>query len=285
MDVIVNVEYDFLHNNKCEPGGCIPVDPFELDRLITAASSTAPTVTRVPGGSASNVAKGLALMASTAVGSNRHAIRFVGMIGQDQLGQEYAARLESAGVQPSLVMTSSDAPTARCLSMVTSDGQRTMRTHLGASIEMREPEALPSGWDNGLALLHCEGYCLYRPDIAKAAMRRAKELGAVVSLDMASFETVKNCLASLTDILKEGLVDIMFSNEQEAERLADVMQPGGPKGGYHGHAEGTYESPWVRFFYAGIMPPFFIIAGRIALLESYTTLFFVLWRRSNTVQR
>ena len=43
-----------------------------------------------------------------------------------------------------------------------------------------------------------EGYTLYRPELARAAMRAAKARGALVSLDLASFEVVRNCRQGLT---------------------------------------------------------------------------------------
>lgn len=84
-------------------------------------------------------------------------------------------------------------PTATCLCFVTPDGQRTMRTCLGASAHLTSADQLPAGWCEGAVLLHCEGYCLYRPQLAAEAMRRAKQAGALVSLDLASFECVQNC--------------------------------------------------------------------------------------------
>lgn len=53
-----------------------------------------------------------------------------------------------------------------------------------------------------MALLHCEGYCLYRLPVAAAAMRAAHAAGARVSLDLASFEVVQNCWAALDSLLQ-----------------------------------------------------------------------------------
>ena len=64
---------------------------------------------------------------------------------------------------------------------MTPDGQRTMRTALGASTELTSLASLPADWmPAGCSWLHCEGYCLYRPEFAKAAMRAAKAAGATV---------------------------------------------------------------------------------------------------------
>lgn len=53
-----------------------------------------------------------------------------------------------------------------------------------------------------MALLHCEGYSLYRLPVAAAAMRAAHAAGARVSLDLASFEVVQNCWAALDSLLQ-----------------------------------------------------------------------------------
>ena len=55
-----------------------------------------------------------------------------------------------------------------------------MRTHLGASSELEKADQLPDGWTNNCRLLHCEGYCLYKPDLMRGAMQAAKKAGAEV---------------------------------------------------------------------------------------------------------
>ena len=48
-----------------------------------------------------------------------------------------------------------------------------------------------------------------------------------VSLDLASFEVVRNCQHTLLKLLREGLVDILFCNTAEAEALAEVTPHNG----------------------------------------------------------
>jgi len=187
-----------------------------------------------PGGSSANVMKGIANLGGEAA--------FVGMLGRDEMGRRYRELLAAQNVRPVLLeapggeggdggegrerglegdVLSSLPPanSAQCLSLVEQDGQRTMRTYLGASLHMEaadfpEEEALA-----GARLLHVEGYTLYRPELAKAAMKAAKARGALVSLDLASFEVVRNCRAQLLDLLESGVVDLLFANEDEAEEL------------------------------------------------------------------
>jgi sugar/nucleoside kinase (ribokinase family) len=118
-----------------------------------------------------------------------------------------------------------EGPTASCLCFVTPDGQRTMRTCLGASARLQSAAQLPAGWCSGAALLHCEGYCLYRPQLAREAMAAAKAAGALVSLDLASFECVQSCGAALLGLLRGGLIDLVFANEDEALALLEVVAP------------------------------------------------------------
>ena len=63
---------------------------------------------------------------------------------------------------------------------VTPDGQRTMRTSLSASKELTSVAQLPESWLDDCRWLHCEGYCLYRPDFARDVMLAAKSQQAQV---------------------------------------------------------------------------------------------------------
>ena len=236
-----------------EPGGCLPVATAQdVDHLLAACarewiqggaagadgadprddSVAAPEPTYCPGGSAANVMKGIANLGGEAA--------FVGMIASDDVGARYRRLLEAQGVRPVLLESAAAAGgldddgdgdggasasgnpqgSARCLSIVEKGGQRTMRTYLGASLSMRA-EDFPAEEALGRSprLLHVEGYTLYRPELAEAAMRAAKARGALVSLDLASFEVVRNCRDALRRILASGVVDLLFANEDEAAEL------------------------------------------------------------------
>ncbi|PSC70913.1 carbohydrate kinase [Micractinium conductrix] len=192
-------------------------------------------------------------------------VSFVGMIGGDDVGAEYERSIASHGVAPLLLRCATPgAATATCLCLVTPDGQRTMRTCLEAALELRQAEQLPEPLRGGgggsggncpdaaqqqqqqqqqpggadapgpWALLHCEGYCLYCAAVAASAMRAAHAAGALVSIDLASFEVVANCWQHLDALLQERLIDVVFCNEQEAVALckaAAVALPAGAPAG------------------------------------------------------
>ncbi len=78
------------------------------------------------------------------------------------------------------------APTARCLILVTPDGERTMNTFLGASVDFA-PADLDDEMIAASKIVYLEGY-LFDREHAKAAFREAariaKEAGAKVALSL-----------------------------------------------------------------------------------------------------
>ncbi|KAG2496791.1 hypothetical protein HYH03_005199 [Edaphochlamys debaryana] len=217
MDILAQVSAEWLTTVAPEPGGCLPVSPKEMEELL-ASAATQSQLDRIPGGSAANVVKGIAQIAGADARCS-----FVGMVAKDETGAEYRRKVSACGVQPLLLESSSGAPSASAVCFVTPDGQRTMRTCLGASLELQTASMLPRGWAKGCRLLHAEGYCLYRPQLAREMMCAARATGALVSLDLASFELVRNCKAALLGLLKDGLVDLIFANEEEAVTLANEL--------------------------------------------------------------
>jgi sugar/nucleoside kinase (ribokinase family) len=218
-----------------EIGGCVPVDARRLERILDAidGESGEKRRTRVtPGGSAANVLKCIAKIRECKVDDDDEdadaddACAFVGGVdGSDDVGIAYERALRNAGVKPALIWhKNSGAKTvgsARCLCLVDEHGQRTMRTYLGASAQTRA-EDLPEDVLKKAKVLHMEGYALYKPDVVRRACAIAKENGAMVSIDLASFEVVRNCRDALDEALKSEWIDVVFCNEDEARELVAV---------------------------------------------------------------
>jgi sugar/nucleoside kinase (ribokinase family) len=78
-------------------------------------------------------------------------------------------------------------------------------------------------------MLHLEGYALYRPEVAEAAVASARAAGALVSLDLASFELVRFLRADVLRFL--AWVDLVFCNEDEAAVLVGAEEYVGAEGG------------------------------------------------------
>nr|WP_155314309.1 adenosine kinase [Desulfosarcina ovata] len=201
VDVLVNESDDFIRKIGVEKGGMTLVDLPTLEKVM-ADASTEPSI--VPGGSACNTAVGVGCLGGQA--------RFVGKRGSDDTGQFFHQGLVERGVDP-LLMTS-ELPTGRVLSIITPDAQRTMLTYLGASADTQPEEITPDCFADS-ALVHMEGYLLFNPDLMTASLKAAKDAGALISLDLASFTVVEQSKALLDDII-ERYVDVLIANEDEA---------------------------------------------------------------------
>jgi sugar/nucleoside kinase (ribokinase family) len=149
----------------------------------------------------------------------------VGAVGSDRVAASYADHLRSHGVQPHLIAAPGTLPSAVCVCLVTPDGQRTMRTCLGASAQLAASD-LPAPLLRSCQWVHCEGYMLYKPKVLRSAIAIGQEAGATVSLDLASFEVIRSCEAVLRELLGGGGVDVVFCNEDEAAALAAAVSDG-----------------------------------------------------------
>jgi sugar/nucleoside kinase (ribokinase family) len=130
------------------------------------------------------------------------------------LGADYRRQFVGAGVSTDNLKMSSITPTGRCLSLVTPDAERTMRTFLGAAMNLR-PSEIDTDDFSGCTHMHMEAYLLFDPDLAEKALQGAKDSGCSISMGLSSFEVVKQCRSSIRSIL-DRYVDVVFANEREA---------------------------------------------------------------------
>ncbi|KAK9805458.1 hypothetical protein WJX73_009511 [Symbiochloris irregularis] len=217
VDRLVRVDCSLLREQAIEPAGCVSISTEEMDSLLQVLQARHLMVRACDGGSAANGAKAYAQLQPAG------EVGFMGMIGPDAPGKSYEAGLMEKGVRPHLVQSPTGSPTATCLCLVTEDGERTMRTCLSAAGELKLPEQLPEGWADNCRAVHLEGYCLYRPQLAEHIMTTARTKGALVSLDLASYEVVNNNHATLLRWMQQGLLNLVFCNLEEAQALAKVV--------------------------------------------------------------
>lgn len=188
---------------------------MQHDWSLTNTNTPAHSLT--PGGSATNVARAVAALSPPTVD-----VTFIGAAGTDGTAAHYAAGLAAARVLASLLAGPPGQPTGTCLALVTPDGQRTMRTSLGAASGLQTAASLPTGWAEDVACVHLEGYTLWRPGLATGLLRAARAASphALTSIDCASVECVASRGGELAAALASGCVDILFCNEDEAAALA-----------------------------------------------------------------
>jgi sugar/nucleoside kinase (ribokinase family) len=202
VDILVKESDDFLVNTGAQKGGMTLVQSADFIDGALKKSVRKPSI--VPGGSACNTILGIGRLGGPA--------RFVGKRGSDELGMLLEKALIANNVEP--VLFTSPSATGRVLSIITPDAQRSMFTFLGASSETK-PEELLAQQFNGAALVHIEGYLLFNEALIRAALKVAKDAGALVSLDLASFTVVEAARNILEELVRD-YVDILIANEDEA---------------------------------------------------------------------
>jgi sugar/nucleoside kinase (ribokinase family) len=201
VDILVYEGDDFLERTGAVKGGMILV---EKDFIEQTLSKTKSNTSILPGGSACNTMVGVGKLGGQA--------RFVGKCGGGPMGNLLKSSLVKNNVEPMLLTSS--LPTGRVLSIITPDAQRSMFTFLGASSETKPDEISAGCFDNAM-IVHIEGYLLFNKELILAALCSAKAVGALISLDLASFTVVEESKDILTKIVKE-YVDILIANEDEA---------------------------------------------------------------------
>lgn len=206
MDLLAHVPETFLTAHVAgEKGGMVLVDDADIVRLLSAHKDDYAVM---PGGAAAN----------TTLGVIRLGLRagFLGKIGGDITAETYFENFTAAGGDGSRFKRA-HLPNGRCLSLVTPDGQRTMRTHLGAAMTLSPAEVTPADF-HGSRHAHVEGYLMFNPDLAEKVMASARAAGCTISLDLASFEVVNVARDWILHQLKLG-VEVVFANEDEARSL------------------------------------------------------------------
>ncbi len=206
VDILAHEDDEFLNKTGAEKGGMHLVDREFIDHILSRTTGEPITV---PGGSACNTVVGISKLGGSS--------RFVGKCGQGKMGRFFKSSLKKHNVEPALFMSSS--PTGRVLSIITPDAQRSMFTYLGASSETH-PAELSGGCFKNAAIVHVEGYLLFNIDLILAALEKAREAGALVSLDLASFTVVRESKELLEKLINK-YVDILIANEDEALALTD----------------------------------------------------------------
>lgn len=212
LDLVAEVDEEFLDAAGGEKGGMELVDSAEMGRLL-GLLATEPR--KAIGGSAANTVFALSRLGIPT--------SFLGKLGGDAEGAFYMNAFRSVGGDAKRFTFSHDAPTARCLSLVTPDAERTMRTDLGAAGDL-SPEDVSPGDFAGCGHLHMEGYLLFNPALAETILSAAAAAGCTVSLDLGSFEVVRAAGDTLADLL-ERYVDMVFANEEEAEEFCGSSDP------------------------------------------------------------
>ncbi|MBN1863284.1 MAG: adenosine kinase [Victivallales bacterium] len=212
LDLLVNVDDELISRIGGEKGGMELVSPEKLEHILDMTGKV-PELS--PGGSSANTIFGLAhLGLPTAL---------LGKTGKDEQAEFYMARYAAMGGDTSRLKVNPSMPTGRCLSLITPDSERTMRTDLGAAATLA-PQDISINDFNGISHVHVEGYLIFNRGLLLHVLSLAKQAKCTVSLDLASFEIVKSSMDILPDIIAR-YVDIVFANEEEAVEFSRSDKP------------------------------------------------------------
>lgn len=179
------------------------------DRPTRHATDNPAVITRSRGGSAANVAARAAALAPT---------RFVGRVGDDQIGSWLTAELAAKGVE---VRVQRAGRTGAVVIVVDPlDGERTMYPDRGAAAELA---VIDHDWLMGTTLMHVPAYGLVTEPAASSildAIDDVRKRGAQLSIDVSAVTVVEQYgnarFAELLDLLDPQIV---FANTEEAAVL------------------------------------------------------------------
>ncbi|MGH7113646.1 MAG: adenosine kinase [Stellaceae bacterium] len=224
VDVIARADEAFLAREGLVKGTMALIDAERAEALYRIMG---PGI-EASGGSAGNTMAGIASLGGKAA--------YIGKVRDDLLGEVYRHDMTAQGVAFDTPAATSGPGTARCLILVTRDGQRTLNTYLGACVGLGPADIDPDIL-SAAQVTYLEGY-LFDPPQAQQAFRKAAAIahaaGRRVALSLSDPFCVERHRAAFRDLV-DGHVDILFANEVEIGSLyetADFSAAAAAAGGH-----------------------------------------------------
>jgi sugar/nucleoside kinase (ribokinase family) len=204
VDVIAHADEAFLAGEGFAKGAMTLIDAARADQLY---GRMGPGI-ESSGGSAGNTMAGIASLGGTGA--------YIGKVRDDALGSIFRHDMRAIGIGFDTPAATEGPGTARCLVLVTPDGQRTMGTYLGACVDLG-PEDIDPRVVAAAQITYLEGY-LFDPPRAKAAFRRAAAVAHAADRMVSLSLSDPFCVARHRDEFRELIasdIDILFANEAE----------------------------------------------------------------------
>lgn len=211
VDVIAPATDAFLADNGLTKGAMMLVDPDQSSALYGKMAAGVET----SGGSAANTIAGLASFGGRAA--------FMGKVADDQLGKVFAHDMQAMGARFENQPLTGGPATAVSMINVTPDGQRTMCTYLGASVEFTDTD-VDAAVVEASKIVYLEGY-LFDAEAARRAFAKAAALahgsGRKIALTLSDSFVVERHRGGLLGFI-ESQVDLLFANESELLALFET---------------------------------------------------------------
>jgi len=211
VDILAHVDDAFLDSIGAPIGSMTLIDEQKVHDIYNKMGPA----TEMSGGSVANTVAGFANLGASAA--------YIGRVRDDQFGDIFVHDMQSLGVDVRLQPAQEGAPTARSHVLISSDGQRTMQTYLGACTELGVADITPETIGQPQVIL-LEGYVWDIPEgpaLAAAAVRIGAESGAKIALSLSDSFCVERHRDAYMAAVNNG-VDIVFADEDEVMALYQV---------------------------------------------------------------
>lgn len=211
VDILAEVDDGFLAEQGMIKGSMELIDAGRTDALYALM----PPAVQTSGGSVANTAAVAAQMGARSA--------FIGVVADDQFGGVFRHDITASGVHYPTPAAIPAQPTARCLILVTPDGQRTMNTFLGVSSTLSPPH-LDAALIADAAISYLEGFLFYVPEsqaACLAAARIAHDAGRRIAISLSDFLCVERNRDAFRAMVRDH-TDILFANERELAALTGL---------------------------------------------------------------
>ena len=211
VDILAHVDDAFLEEIGAPLGSMTLIDENKAHEIYNSMGPA----TEMSGGSVANTVAGFANLGGTSA--------YIGRVRDDQLGKIFVHDMRSLGVDVRLTPATEGAPTARSHVLISSDGQRTMQTYLGACTELGVADITTDTMGQSKVIL-LEGYVwdiAEGPTLAAKAIKIAKATQAKVALSLSDSFCVERHRDTFMAAVTND-VDIVFADEDEITALYQV---------------------------------------------------------------
>jgi sugar/nucleoside kinase (ribokinase family) len=168
------------------------------------------------GGSANNSACGLSIM--------DEEVCFIGKIGNDKFGEIYKRKLEDFNLADDGIVLDQYANTGRSIIYVTPDGERTMNTYLGASIQLTSNDIQDNVFKN-LNGTFIEGYIYYLDDgknIIERSFSKTRKQHGFTAISLSDVNCVEQFRPDFFDLIYDNKITLLFGNKAEMMSLFEA---------------------------------------------------------------
>ncbi|KXG32133.1 hypothetical protein SORBI_3003G105000 [Sorghum bicolor] len=216
IDHVARVDWSLLDRVSGDRGGSQQVSIEELNHIldevnahILPSRNDLTPITTIAGGSVANTIRGLSAGFGISTG-------IIGACGDDNQGLLFVNNMSFSGVDLTR-LRAKKGHTAQCVCLVDASGNRTMRPCLSSAVKIQANEFRKEDFKGSKWLI--VRYAQQNMEQIIEAIRIAKQEGLSVSLDLASFEMVRDSRSKLINLLETGNIDLCFANEDEAREV------------------------------------------------------------------